>query len=109
RRFGKTSLINKVTNTTNRPSIYLDLQLITNTADFAAQLLQRLYRIYPFEKLKQQIKNFRLMVILHNESFGHPFPEGTPSERGKHNNYGDKVTRQKDPSERCRASAGQAE
>lgn len=61
RRFGKTSLIKKVTGSINRPSIYLDLQLITNTEDFTAQLLKRLYRIYPFEKLKQQIKNFRIL------------------------------------------------
>jgi len=61
RRFGKTSLIKKVTNSINRPSIYLDLQLITNTEDLATQLLKRVYRSFPFEKLKQHIKKFRIL------------------------------------------------
>ena len=47
RRFGKTSLISKVIKEIDRPVIFLDLQLITNTEDFAAQLLKRVYRIYP--------------------------------------------------------------
>ena len=61
RRFGKTSLIKKVINSINRPSVYLDLQLIIDTEDLAAQLLKRIYRVFPFEKLKQQIKNFRVI------------------------------------------------
>lgn len=61
RRFGKTSLISKVIKEIERPFIFLDLQLITNTEDFAAQLLKRVYRIYPFEKIKQIIKNFRII------------------------------------------------
>lgn len=61
RRFGKTSLINKVLNETSRPKIFLDMQLVTNTEDFAAQLLKRVYRIYTFEKLKNYVKNFRII------------------------------------------------
>jgi len=61
RRFGKTSLIIKVIKEIAQPYIFLDLQLITNTEDFAAQLLKRIYRIYPFEKIKQIIKNFRVI------------------------------------------------
>jgi hypothetical protein len=61
RRFGKTSLISKVIKEINRPSIFLDLQIITNVEDFAAQLLKRVYRIYPFEKIKQIIKSFRII------------------------------------------------
>lgn len=61
RRFGKTSLIQKVIKVSKRPTIYLDLQLITGVEDFASQLLRKLYRIYPFEKIKRQIKNFRIL------------------------------------------------
>ena len=39
RRFGKTSLVNKVVANTDRPVLWLDLQLFTNTGDFASQLL----------------------------------------------------------------------
>jgi AAA+ ATPase superfamily predicted ATPase len=61
RRFGKTSLILKVIKEINRPAVLLDLQIITNTEDLAAQLLKRLYRLFPFEKIKQLIKNFRII------------------------------------------------
>ena len=61
RRYGKTSLMLKVIKTLDRPYIFLDLQLVTDTTDFAAQLLKRIYRIYPFEKLKQLVKSFRII------------------------------------------------
>lgn len=64
RRYGKTSLILKAVKTLNRPYLFLDLQLVTGTADFAAQLLKRLYRLYPFERIKQFIKNFRILPTL---------------------------------------------
>jgi len=41
RRFGKTSLVSKVASDTNRPVLWLDLQLLTNTGDFASQLLKQ--------------------------------------------------------------------
>lgn len=61
RRYGKTSLINKVIKEIDRTVIFLDLQLIASVEDFTAQLLKRVYRIYPFEKLKQIIKTFRII------------------------------------------------
>ncbi len=61
RRYGKTSLINKVVKELKRSFILLDLQLITSTEDFAAQLLKRAYRIFTLEKIKQLIKNFRII------------------------------------------------
>ena len=64
RRYGKTSLILKVVKTLERPYIFLDLQLVTDVADFATQLLKRLYRIYPVERIKQFIKNFRIVPTL---------------------------------------------
>jgi hypothetical protein len=61
RRFGKTSLIKKVINDAGRRYIYLDMQLIISTEDFASQLLKRVYRIFPVQKLKRFIKSFRLI------------------------------------------------
>lgn len=61
RRYGKTSLINKVAKSLNRPYLILDLQLITTQSDFASQLLKRIYRIYPFQKIKDLVKNFRII------------------------------------------------
>jgi len=61
RRFGKTSLIRKVVNDSGRRYVYLDMQLIISTEDFASQLLKRIYRIFPVQKLKRYIKSFRLI------------------------------------------------
>lgn len=61
RRFGKTSLITKVLNEVKRPYIYMDLQTITSKEDFASQLLKRVYRAYPFERIKQLVKSFRII------------------------------------------------
>ena len=47
RRFGKSSLVNKVMKEIERPFILLDMQLVTTAEDFAAQLLRRIYRLYP--------------------------------------------------------------
>ncbi len=61
RRYGKTSLVKKVLNESHRKNIFLDMQLILSAKDFAAQLLRRVYRIYPVEKLKNYLKSFRLI------------------------------------------------
>jgi hypothetical protein len=64
RRFGKTSLIRKVVNESGRNHVFLDMQLVLSTDDFASQLLKRVYRIYPVQKLKGFIKSFRLIPII---------------------------------------------
>ncbi len=64
RRFGKSSLIYKVVGEINRPVIALDLQLITSVEDFAAQLLKRIYRLFPFEKVRQFVKKFRIIPTI---------------------------------------------
>ena len=61
RRFGKTSLIKKILNETDRHNLYLDLQVIVSEEDFASQLLKRIYRIFPMQKIKGFIKSFRLI------------------------------------------------
>jgi len=64
RRFGKTSLVHKVVADTNRPVLWLDLQLLTTTSDFATQLLKQLFKKYPFEKLKFMVSHFRIVPNL---------------------------------------------
>ena len=64
RRFGKTSLVYKVVSNTNRPVLWLDLQLLTNAGDFATQLLKQLFKKYPFEKLKFMVSKFRIVPML---------------------------------------------
>lgn len=61
RRFGKTSLIKKILNESKHRFIYLDMQLVISEEDFASQLLKRVYRIFPFQKLKSNIKSFRII------------------------------------------------
>lgn len=64
RRFGKTSLVFNVINSWKRPVIALDLQLITSPADLAAELLKRIYRAYPAEKIRGYIKSFRIIPTI---------------------------------------------
>lgn len=64
RRFGKTSLVRKAVKDSNRDLLFLDLQLINSIEDFAAQYLRRIYRIFPGERIKQFIRNFRIIPTL---------------------------------------------
>lgn len=64
RRFGKTSLIKKVINAENRKSIFLDIQLLNDIEDFATQYLKRIYAIYPVEKIKNYIRNFKVIPTI---------------------------------------------
>ena len=64
RRFGKTSLIRKAVKNSNRNLLFLDLQLINSIEDFASQYLRRIYRIFPSERIKQFILNFRFIPTL---------------------------------------------
>jgi AAA+ ATPase superfamily predicted ATPase len=60
RRYGKTSLIKKVVSSLDRPLVFLDLQLVTDINDFASQILKRVYRVCPFERLREFLKSFRV-------------------------------------------------
>jgi len=64
RRFGKSSLIFKIVKMVDRPVIAIDMQLVTSPTDLAAQILKRIYRLYPTEKLKQHLKKFRIIPTL---------------------------------------------
>lgn len=60
RRFGKSSLIHKIVTELNRPVISIDLQIITSEIDLAEQILNRVYKYFPFQKLKNELKSFRI-------------------------------------------------
>jgi len=64
RRYGKTSLVQKVVKASQRPVLWLDLQLLTGVTDFASQLLKQVFKKYPFEKLKFLVRNFRIVPTL---------------------------------------------
>jgi AAA+ ATPase superfamily predicted ATPase len=61
RRFGKTSLILKSTDKLRRPVIYLDLQLVTDTNDFATELLKRTLKVYKWENIRHYLSSFRIV------------------------------------------------
>lgn len=81
RRFGKTSLIRKVVNESKRNFVFIDMQIVLSSEDFASQLLKRIYRIYPVQKLKNYIKSFRIIPVVNiNPVTGEPeisFKPGT--------------------------------
>jgi len=60
RRFGKSSLINKVLSQIDRPSITVDLMKILSVEDFASSILKSILSIYPIEKVKHLVKQFRI-------------------------------------------------
>lgn len=64
RRFGKTSLIRKAVKNSDHHVISLDLQLINSIEDLASQYLRRIYRVFPAERIKQFIRNFRIIPTL---------------------------------------------
>lgn len=64
RRFGKTSLIHKVVKPMSRPVFILNLQLLTDTEDFASQLLKLIFRKYPLERIKHDISHFRFVPTI---------------------------------------------
>ncbi|MCD6355467.1 MAG: ATP-binding protein [Prolixibacteraceae bacterium] len=61
RRFGKTSLVKKAIKSEKRKSVFLDIQLTNSIEDFAAQYLRHIYAIYPTERIRHFVKNFRII------------------------------------------------
>lgn len=64
RRFGKSSMIHKAVKLSGRPFISLNLQLVTSANDLAAEILKRVFKAYPFEKVKQLIRDFRFVPTI---------------------------------------------
>ena len=82
RRYGKTSLIRKIVNESKRNYVFLDIQIVLSVEDFASQLLKRVYRIFPVQKLKSYIKSFRLIPVVNiNPVTGEPEISFKPGSR----------------------------
>ncbi|MDR1800794.1 MAG: ATP-binding protein [Lachnospiraceae bacterium] len=60
RRYGKTSLILRVSGALKRPVIYLDLQSVTDTVDLANMLMKRVMQVSKWESLKKIVAGFRV-------------------------------------------------
>ncbi|MBR1774325.1 MAG: ATP-binding protein [Bacteroidales bacterium] len=73
RRYGKTSLVLKSAKETSRPLLFLNLESVTDKKDFAVTLLKKLLALYPFEKLKFLLKNFRFVPTLSMSALGDSF------------------------------------
>jgi len=60
RRFGKSSLVHKVLSEMNRPNITVNMQQVLNVQDFSALLLKEIFKLYPLEKIRHFMTNFRV-------------------------------------------------
>ena len=61
RRYGKSSLIKKCVEELGRPYIWLDMQYAISTASFTTQLLKATLAQYPMERLKYELRRFRIL------------------------------------------------
>ncbi len=61
RRYGKSSLVRKCVEEIGRPYIWLDMQYATSTASFTAHLLKAVLARYPMERLKHELRHFRIV------------------------------------------------
>ena len=61
RRYGKSSLVKKCVEELGRPYIWLDMQYAISTASFTTQLLKATLAQYPMERLKYELRRFRIL------------------------------------------------
>ena len=61
RRFGKSSLVNKALEQTERKHIVINMQSVTSIQNFASRLMGALFRLYPGEKMKHLMMHFRVV------------------------------------------------
>ncbi len=83
RRFGKSSLVNKVLKAGTRPYITINLQSITSVESLATKILKDIFKLFPWEKVKHIIKNMRIIPMVSanpmNDSFEISFQELIPT------------------------------
>lgn len=70
RRFGKTSLVIKAAKETDRPVLFLNLESVTDKRDFAVAILKHIFKLFPFEKVKHMMRNFRFVPTLSMSAIG---------------------------------------
>lgn len=67
RRYGKTSLALKATESLDRPVINLNIQNITDEADFARQLIKATLKCFPWEKIKYAFSHFTIVPTISSD------------------------------------------
>ncbi len=61
RRYGKSSLVRKCLTETGRPFAWIDMQYTLSVSDFATRLLKQVLSLYTYERLKYEIRHFRII------------------------------------------------
>lgn len=70
RRYGKSSLARKAVAQTGRPSLFLNMQQVGSVEDFAAMVLRGVFKLFPIERLKHYLANFRIVPTLTTTPLG---------------------------------------
>ncbi len=64
RRFGKSSLVNKALEQTERKHVIINMQNVTSVQNFTIRLMSALFRLYPSERLKHLMTHFRVVPTI---------------------------------------------
>jgi len=64
RRYGKSSLVKKCLDEIGRPYVWLDMQYAVSIASFTTQLLKATLAKYPMERLKHELRHFRILPTI---------------------------------------------
>ena len=64
RRYGKSSLVKKCLDELERPYVWLDMQYSVSIASFTSQLLKAILSKYPMERLKYELRHFRILPTI---------------------------------------------
>lgn len=70
RRYGKSSLVRKAVAQTGRPSLFLNMQQASSIEDFAAMVLRGVFKLFPLERVKHFLANFRIVPTLTSTPMG---------------------------------------
>ena len=61
RRFGKSSVIEKVLKISGRKHVKINMQQVTSVADLSSKLLKEFFKVHPMERVKHLITHFRII------------------------------------------------
>lgn len=64
RRYGKSSLVNKVLSQTDRPSITIDMQYILSIENLASSLIREIFKLFKYERIKHLFSHFRIIPTI---------------------------------------------
>ena len=64
RRFGKSSLVHKALEQTERKHVVINMQSVTSVSHFAHKLMNALFKLYPMERLKHLMAHFRVVPTI---------------------------------------------